>query len=318
MVVRKFTFAIIVLFGCFNLSKAQPESVVLENEQLKVEINLKGAELSSIYNKKAGVEHLWQGGVDTWKWQAPILFPVVGKQNGGTFIVDNATYKMGTHGFARKKEFNLINSTNLKANFLLESNTSTLKIYPFKFKLYVNYKLVGSKVSIYYIVENVDTKEMYFSIGAHPGFDLSWQPGNDFEDYYLEFEKEETIDRLLSSPDKGLRNGKVHKNYLEHQRVLYLTYAMFSDRAIILQNPVSNYVKIKNKNSPISLTIGIEGFPYLGIWRPSSTKGRLVCVEPWYGLTDAENSTKLLKERKAIQMLEEGEIFDMQYYIDVE
>jgi len=317
MVGRRFTFTIIILLGFFNLSKAQTESVVLENEQLKVNINLKGAELSSLFNKKNKIEHLWQGGVDTWKWHAPILFPVVGKQNGGKYIVDNAIYKMGTHGFARKKEFDLINSTRLEASFLLESNASTLEIYPFKFKLYVNYKLVGSKLNISYKVENVDTKEIYFSIGAHPGFNLSWQPESDFEDYYLEFEKEETVDRLLSSPDKGLRNGKVHKNYLDHTRVINLTYEMFNNRAIILQNPVSNYVKIKNKNSSITLTIGIEGFPYLGIWRPSATKGRLVCVEPWYGLTDVENSNQLLKERKAIQQLEAGGEFKMHYYIEI-
>lgn len=39
--------------------------------------------------------------------------------------------------------------------------------YPFTFRLEVGYQLKGTEVTVLWNVINTDTKEMYFSIGAH-------------------------------------------------------------------------------------------------------------------------------------------------------
>ena len=50
----------------------------LENEYLKIEINAKGAELNSIYNKKKDIEYMWSGDPAFWGKKSPVLFPIIG------------------------------------------------------------------------------------------------------------------------------------------------------------------------------------------------------------------------------------------------
>ena len=55
----------------------------LENEELLVTIDRRGAELTGIYDKKAGREILWKADPSVWGRHAPILFPFVGKSFEG-------------------------------------------------------------------------------------------------------------------------------------------------------------------------------------------------------------------------------------------
>ena len=57
----------------------------MENENLRVQISDHGAELSSIYDKAADREAVWIGDPAFWNRHAPVLFPFVGKVNGGFY-----------------------------------------------------------------------------------------------------------------------------------------------------------------------------------------------------------------------------------------
>ena len=57
----------------------------MENENLRVQISDHGAELSSIYDKAADREAVWTGDPAFWNRHAPVLFPFVGKVNGGFY-----------------------------------------------------------------------------------------------------------------------------------------------------------------------------------------------------------------------------------------
>src|ERR1700751_603984 len=72
---------------------------VIENDFLKVPIRNKGGELTSLYNKVSGVEHLWQADPNIWPWHAPNLFPVVGGLINNELLVNGKTYPMKRHGF---------------------------------------------------------------------------------------------------------------------------------------------------------------------------------------------------------------------------
>lgn len=77
----------------------------MENEKLRVQISDHGAELCSIYDKEADREAVWIGDPAFWNRHAPVLFPFVGKVNGGFYTHKGIKYPMGQHGFARDKEF---------------------------------------------------------------------------------------------------------------------------------------------------------------------------------------------------------------------
>ena len=51
----------------------------IENEQIRVQVASRGAELQSIVLKSDGTEYLWQGDPDIWARRAPILFPFIGR-----------------------------------------------------------------------------------------------------------------------------------------------------------------------------------------------------------------------------------------------
>ena len=140
------------------------EKIVLENEELYVEINSFGAELSRIKNMKNDKEYLWNADEKYWKRHSPVLFPFVGSLKDKKYKYDGKEYFMGQHGFARDMEFQLLTSKSDEIWFVLNASDETIAKYPFIFSLEIGYKLEKNNIKVMWKVKNNDTKEMYFSI----------------------------------------------------------------------------------------------------------------------------------------------------------
>ena len=78
----------------------------LKNGILTVEVNDRGAELFSV--QRDGCEYLWQGDSTYWARRASNLFPVCGRLAGGGYLYNGKKYEMGSHGFARGKEWTVL------------------------------------------------------------------------------------------------------------------------------------------------------------------------------------------------------------------
>ena len=142
----------------------------LENENLKVEIDSFGAEIKSVKRKSDNFEYMWCGDKKYWGRTSPVLFPFVGAPKNKEYRYDGKTYTMGQHGFARDMEFTLEAQTEENISFVLTDTAETCEKYPFHFALHIGYELCKNEVKVNWTVENTDTKELYFSIGAHPAF----------------------------------------------------------------------------------------------------------------------------------------------------
>ena len=136
----------------------------MENENLRVQISDHGAELSSIYDKAADREAVWIGDPAFWNRHAPVLFPFVGKVNGGFYTHKGVKYPMGQHGFARDNEFECIENTENKTVHRLVSTEETKKVYPFDFALTMRYTLTGSTATLALTVANTGDKALPFSV----------------------------------------------------------------------------------------------------------------------------------------------------------
>ena len=143
----------------------------IENDFLAVDINDLGAELYSIKSKKTGTEYLWQGDTTFWKSRATNLFPVCGRLFGGVYTYKGKEYQMPIHGFAKLFEFTASCISKEEICFTLSSNSQTKEYYPFDFILKISYALKDNCLISQFIVENLG-KEMYFSCGGHPGFNV--------------------------------------------------------------------------------------------------------------------------------------------------
>jgi galactose mutarotase-like enzyme len=284
--------------------------IKLDNGILEAAIKSHGAELSSL--KKDGTEYMWQADKKIWGRHAPVLFPIVGRVKNNKYRVGQKEYELFQHGFARDMEFELTESGADFAVYRLKSSEDTLLKYPYNFQLDICYTLYGSSITEEYRVKNMYDKPIYFSIGAHPGFNCPLADGETVEDYYLQFEQSETGDRYY------LENGLIARReaYLENTKVIPLTQQLFADDALIFKNLKSVEVALKSRKSNKFVNVRFAGFPYLGIWsKPGGAP--FVCLEPWCGVTDSIDHSGILSEKEGIYSLEPGQEFRRQFSIEI-
>jgi galactose mutarotase-like enzyme len=286
----------------------------LRSKSISVTIKEKGAELSSFKDLETGIEHIWQADPSFWNRHAPVLFPIVGQVEDGQYTHEGKTYELPQHGFARDCEFKFIETKNNTLVLSLESNEKTLKKYPFEFKFTISYSLFGKKLYIGYKVENKGNTEMYFQLGAHPGFTCPFTDQESFNDYKLVFDKKLTEDRVLF--EDGLLNGKIQKDFIVNKDTIELDSTTFDEDAIIFKSNNIDSVLI-TKNGTNGLKVNVTGFPLLGIWSKPKANAPFVCIEPWYGVASVRGTSKALKDKKAIQILEKEGVFECGFSIEV-
>jgi len=287
--------------------------ITLENDYLKVSIDPKGAQLTSLLHKPSDIEHLWQADPAVWPWHAPNLFPVVGGCLDNELLIDGKEYPMQRHGFARQSEFTVVEADATQARFSLRSNEKTLESYPYRFDFQIAYRLDDSLLTVIYHVANEGDTTMYFSVGAHPAFRVPFLPDEDYEDYYLEFQKEEPLERHLLS-EKGYFTGETEP-VLSVGNQLPLTNDMFDQDALVFKNLESRAVTIRSRNHNHVLAVSFTSFPYLGIWAKPGAP--FVCIEPWLGLADNEGTPVPIQEKEGIQHVAPGESFEAGFIIGV-
>lgn len=286
----------------------------LENSNIKITASPFGGELHNLTSKIDGAEFLWNGNEEFWKYHAPILFPIVGKVKDNKYIVEENTYSLPQHGLARISEFNMIKKTDTSIIFSLPYSNKTLEVYPYKFELQIRYDLIENGVKVSYKVINKDSKEIFFSIGAHPAFMCPIMPEETMNDYYFEFNKKETSSLLTLNAEGYFSHERLP--YLNNKNIINLSKEVFKNDALVFDNLNSNKISLKSKNHNKSLTMDFTGFPYMGLWS-KPTGAPFVCIEPWFGHSDYEDFTGEFKEKEGIQSLNIDEEFNCSYTITI-
>ncbi|MFP5041962.1 aldose 1-epimerase family protein [Parasediminibacterium sp. JCM 36343] len=278
----------------------------INNGTLVVSIASMGAELQSIVNTKTGLEYLWDANPKFWPKKSPALFPVVGGLQDNSYQFDGTTYHLNRHGFARETEFEVGPQTDSSITFVLASSENTLKLYPFHFKFSVTYALLENTLQVTYLVENTGSSTMYFSVGAHPAFNVPLVEGGDFAQYYLAFNEVENAGVYPIASDGLIETLPVP--YLKNTNKLPLTKEMFYKDALIFKDLKSTSISILSHQHDHGLTVSYPGFPYMGIW--AAKDADFVCIEPWYGLGDTKATTGILQEKEGIMALAANTSFD--------
>lgn len=286
---------------------------IIENEHLRVSIRQQGAELTSIYNKTTGLEQLWQADASVWAWHAPNLFPVVGGLVNDELLVQGKAFKLPRHGFARNSNFILDENSRMQATFSLPYSNKTLEVYPYKFDFQIMYTLIENALRVTYKVINLDDKTIYFSVGGHPAFNVPFHAGEQYEDYYLEFESDEPLFANVLSAS-GYFTGEREPVALEGKK-LRLSAELFSRDALVFKNIKSKMVIIKCDKHDETLSVEYPHFEHLGIWAKPGAP--FVCIEPWLGYADSEGGSADISKKEAIHALKHGHTFEAAYYISI-
>ncbi|MBA0883052.1 aldose 1-epimerase family protein [Flavobacterium undicola] len=281
-------------------------TTTISNAYITAKINPKGAELFSLKSNNSDQEYIWEGNPAFWGKHSPILFPIVGTLKKNTYKVNNSEYQLSRHGFARDMTFELIDKKEDSATFSIQSSAETLKVYPFEFELQIHYSLEDKKLNIAYKVINKNQSKLPFSIGAHPAFALD----GSFEDYQLEFEKEEALVYNLLENDLISNKTQILET---KDNLVKLNYKLFENDALIFKNLQSRSLTILKKQNPF-LKVDFQGFPHLGIWTKKDAP--FICIEPWYGYSDTDESTGNIFEKEGIQIIEANEVFNSKFTIE--
>jgi galactose mutarotase-like enzyme len=270
--------------------------ITLQNDYLRIKVVPLGAEFCSLYDRLHRREYIWPAG-KAWPKHSPVLFPIVGQLKDNQYHHNGIAYTLPRHGFAREKTFTLAEQSDDRLVFRLTEDASTLLSYPFRFVFDVIYTLQKNSLTVTYRVHNPGDEELYFSVGAHPAFRVPQDIRHSYNDYYLEFEKEETSGR------RALENGLVATTTTPffNGRKLPLTKELFHHDALVFNRMQSDYVDLRTDKNPHGIRFFIHECPYLGIW--AAKDADFICIEPWNGIADSINSNGNLKEKEGIQIL---------------
>ncbi len=286
--------------------------LVIENDWLKVNIATEGAEVRQVHHKKNGMDYMWSGNSAYWGRVSPVLFPIVGRLKRDRFTLDEKTYHMSQHGFLRDVNFKVKAQSKEKASFVFESEGSFQDVYPYEFQVVIHYTLEQDSLQVQWEVINESRKTMYFSIGGHPAFRIPLAEGETIEDYTVE---------LVPASDKKvieyeLENSLVkEKGTVQGRQVISLKPSVFANDACIYSH--IDHASIKSSKSNHGVEVELTGFPFVGLWskynKEQNTIAPFVCIEPWYGIADAVETTGDFKEKKGINQLEANQTFKAGY-----
>ena len=233
---------------------------------------------------------------------------MVGKLKENLFRYNNTEYRLGQHGFARDMEFALIRKTENLLEFELTASEETLKFYPFHFSLRISYELENQRVKVSYRVFNPDKSDLFFSIGAHPGFKCL-----NLMDSYLEFDKKaELVCEKLSA---GLLSGETYKLKLEDGR-LQLSTQLFNNDALVFKNKQVEKVRLCSSKSNTKITLGCKDWPYFGIWAKKDSD-HFVCLEPWFGIADSVNVGGEINKKEGILCVKPYSFWENSFSLEI-
>lgn len=276
----------------------------VEKNGFRLSASSLGAELSSFYDCAGDYEYIWQKN-EIWNGQSPLLFPVVGKVKNDCYRFGGKEYTMPKHGFARRAEFALKEKTEDALYFELRESPETLAQYPFHFSLQVRFTILEKGFEMRHTVKNTGHEKMYFSLGAHPGFNC--QMGD-----RIVMDEKETAHAHRLGQD-ALRMPDVTPVFSD-SREMEITPDIFEKDALIfshLQSSGASLIRANGRN----VHVDFGGAPALGLWAKPGAP--YVCIEPWYGIDDTINATGELKEKEEILCLQPGEKFEFPVAVQV-
>lgn len=283
---------------------------MFENSELSVQVASKGAELQSVVC--AGLERMWCGDPAVWGRRAPLLFPLIGRLRDGWYTYDGQRIDAPTHGFCRDRVFAAEQVSQAHARFETASDEGTRVVYPFDFRLQVDFSLEGSTLVKTHTVENTGSVPLPFELGGHEAYATRLLPGEHMADYFVRFEGLETIE-MFGMDEAGILTLPKIEVPLENG-CLTKTPEQLGIDTVVLENVPGSVATLACTKNDHEVKVEFPDFPYLGIWtKAGQDDARYLCIEPWSALPDAHFSSRELAEKPGVRVLAPGERVTLTY-----
>lgn len=276
------------------------EAYLLKSENLTAVISRRGGEIRSL--KYRGTELIWQGDPTYWEGSAPLLFPFCGRVKAGIYRWQNDEYPMPIHGFLPTTWMFCPKIRSDHLTLTLTDSPETREIYPFSFKLTLNYRLTRSALRLTATVAAGDTG-LPFSFGCHPGFNLPVNTDG-FAGAHLRFHHSDSLSRIEITESGLLGNGRT--DYPLTDNILPLTPDPAGGCGIFFEVPQEQRaLTLTAPTLPCDIRMEYADFPVLGLWHAESAP--YLCIEPWQGLPAPDGIPTDLAHKPATVYLAPGE-----------
>ena len=283
----------------------------ITSREAKVFVLQEGAMLTSLL--KNGVEYLWQGDEEHWSGQAPICFPIVGMLPNNEGVAFGEKCVMKRHGVARINPFELKEQSKNSITFIQKSSDETRTAFPFDYELEIKYTLVGSTVSVEYLVKNTGSKKMPFVIGGHPAFNCPLSENEKFEDYKVVFEK--AVGRYLR-PDhhSGLIDIENRYNDFDGKTEIAMRHDLFEEKDAMIFDGIEAKTATLIGSNGKGVKIEYPDMANLLIWSACGN-ANFVALEPWTGISNCSDETNEIEKKRGMTVLEANEQAGFKYKI---
>lgn len=274
--------------------------ILLSNDVLSARFVPLGAELVSLRDA-VGRELMTDADPAYWTGHAPILFPIVGRLEGDRYRVGERKYSLPQHGFARRREFVIETQGDDHVVFRLDHDNESLAVYPFRFVLHVEHRLVGATLFTTVTATNAGAEDMPASVGFHPAFAWPLPYGDARDEHRIMFDRDEPGDIAVIALG-GTIAADTAPSPLEG-RVLTLDDTLFANDALVWDPVVSRSVRYGAKQGP-QLRVDFPEMDKLGIWtKPGAA---FVCIEPWAGIADRQGFAGDIFDKPGIHRIAPG------------
>lgn len=280
--------------------------ITISNEYLKASISEIGAELKSL--KMDDKEYIWTGDPAIWKSSCPLLFPVCGGMKGDKYTYKGKEYPMTRHGFVRTLPFEVESVADTQAVFLHRSDEKTKQMYPFDYELRVRYTLSERSVKIEYLVKNLGSETMYFSIGSHEGY---FTPEG-VEDYDVVFPQNETLNSQILC---GVLVSNQQMPIIREQNYLPIYEKYFMIDTLVFKDLKSRSATLRNRKTGRAIRVDFPDAKYFMVWHKPGAP--YLCLEPWNGIGDSLDCSGRIEEKEGINTLPAGQEYKNTHSITI-
>lgn len=274
--------------------------IEIGSDALTAAINPLGAELTHLRDAQ-GNELMSDGDPAYWTGRAPLLFPIVGALDGDRYRLDGRDYALPSHGFARRREFALVDRAPDRAWFRLSDDDETRAAYPFAFALDAEFVITDWTLCLTVTLVNHGDRAMPASFGFHPAFAWPLPYGGARKDHRIVFEREEPqpLARL-----EGKLIGPIDRETPVEGDTLWLCDELFEQDALVWTAPQSRSLRYGAPDGP-QLEIGFPDMPTLAVW--TKPGAHFICIEPWQGHADPAGFAGEIWDKPGMLRLEPGE-----------
>lgn len=278
--------------------------IELENKTLKLSVDLSG-QWTSLYDKENEVEHLFAGSPHSYNRQAPLLFPIIGLLKDNKYIHHGQLYELGRHGFLRDQSFDVLSQTKNEVVLWFTHNDQTYEVYPFEFGIELRISLKKNKVVTKTIITNLGKNPMYFNFGSHPGFNINHHEEN----------------KVILSGKKEMGEFILEDGFVKDYKTIDQNEFNLKDLNLEETVVYHNIKKATIETPTHYLSMSLNPTSTIALWSTQNSQTnsmeQMICVEPWWGMSDCTFHNQHLKDKKGIFKLLENESKKFEYTLEI-